>query len=69
MKEAIEFLSSKYSNEFGKDTWTISGNAVIWLEPNDNICFDVRRKVKPSKNGMNSIYKIVYNEKIQIDIV
>jgi hypothetical protein len=63
MKEAIEFLSSKYSNEFGKDTWTISGNAVIWLEPNDNICFDVRRKVKPSKNGMNSIYKIVYNEK------
>ena len=63
MKEAIEFLSSKYGNEFGKDTWTISGNAVIWLEPNDNICFDVRRKVKPSKNGMNSIYKIVYNEK------
>ena len=62
MKEAIEFLSSKYSNEFGKDTWTISGNAVIWLEPNDNICFDVRRKVKPSKNGMNSIYKIVYNK-------
>ena len=63
MKEAVEFLSSKYSDEFGKDTWTISGNAVIWLEPNDNICFDIRRKVKPSKNGMNSIYKIVYNEK------
>ena len=31
IKEAIEFLSSKYGNEFGKDTWTISGNAVIWL--------------------------------------
>ena len=63
MKEAIRFLSSKHGGVFGKDTWTISGNAVIWLEPNDNICFDVRRKVKSSKNGMNSIYKIVYNEK------
>ena len=61
MKEAIEFLSSKYQNIFGKDTWTISGNAVIWLEPNENIKFDLRKKVKPSKNGMNSIYKIVYN--------
>ena len=62
MKEAIRFLSSKHGGVFGKDTWTISGNAVIWLEPNDNLLFDLRKRIKPSKNGMNSIYKIVYNK-------
>ena len=61
MKEAMEFLSSKYNNEFVNDSWTISGNAIIWTESNDNISFDIRKKVKPSKNSMNSIYKIVYN--------
>ena len=61
MKEAMEFLSSKYNNEFINDSWTISGNAIIWTESNDNISFDIRKKVKPSKNSMNSIYKIVYN--------
>lgn len=62
MKEAMEFLSLKYNNEFGKNVWAISGNAVIWSENNDSINFDVRKKVKPSKNCMNSIYKIVYNK-------
>ncbi len=65
MKEAMEFLSLKYNNEFGKNVWTISGNAVIWSENNDSenfVNFDVRKKVKPSKNSMNSIYKIVYNK-------
>ena len=62
MKEAMEFLSSKYNNEFINDSWTISGNAIIWTESNDNISFDIRKKVKPSKNSMNSIYKIVYNK-------
>ena len=62
MKEAMEFLSSKYNNEFVNDSWTISGNAIIWTETNDNISFDIRKKVKPSKNSMNSIYKIVYNK-------
>ena len=62
MKEAIRFLSYENEGEFGKDTWTISGNAVIWLEPNDNLLFDLRKRIKPSKNGMNSIYKIVYNK-------
>ena len=62
MKEAIRFLSYKHGGVFGKDTWTISGNAVIWLEPNDNLLFDLRKRIKPSKNGMNSIYKIVYNK-------
>lgn len=62
MKEAMEFLSLKYNGEFGNNAWTISGNAVIWSENNDSVNFDVRKKVKPSKNGMNSIYKIVYNK-------
>lgn len=62
IREACEFLSSKYYNEFGNETWSISGNAIIWLEPNDDILFDARKKVKPSKNGLNSIYKILYNK-------
>ena len=62
MKEAMEFLSSKYNNEFANDSWTISGNAIIWTESSDNISFDIRKKVKPSKNSMNSIYKIVYDK-------
>ena len=64
MKESLNFLSSKYQTEFGKDTWSISGNTILWLEPIDrnNIYFDIRKKVKPSKNGLNSIYKIVYNK-------
>ena len=45
MKEAIRFLSYKHGGVFGKDTWTISGNAVIWLEPNDNLLFDLTRRL------------------------
>lgn len=76
MKEALNFITEygklgNLTNSFFEDTWSIVGNAAIWAIPIDKYYIDIRRKVKPSKNADNSIYKIVYNdiEKKNIDMI
>lgn len=70
MREAMLFLTCLKPEWFGNN-WHISGNNVVWYEPNDlnNVEFDLRRKTKPSLNALNSMYKIKYNKNNDFNII
>ncbi len=61
MREAMAFLEEHDSHWFGGN-WRIVGNAVIWYEPLKQLEFDIRRKTKPSRNAVKSIYKLRYDK-------
>ena len=63
MREVMAFLGDVDSTWFGQN-WQIRENTVLWQDPYSKIEFDIRRKTKPSKNALSSIYPMVYKKDI-----
>ena len=61
MREVMAFLGDVDNTWFGQN-WQIRENTVLWQDPSTKVEFDIRRKTKPSKNALSSIYPLVYHK-------